>query len=181
MTKKEILEKIDTELSVYRMQRSIVGAIRRAYEKIKHHKQLTAAIVKEIQKELPGCRASYDRDNNICGLVHIRACIPGLLHEREVFFCMNRSKVDENWRQALEDELEIWNQDDYIENMEHEKTYIDKLMHLDAAVKELRDEAAALKKGYIPVSAKRRCEACFWDDISYTVKELFPNIFPKRS
>ena len=83
-----------------------------------------------------------------------------------------------SWQNAMKEQFQRLNEDDYNENYEFEKTFYSQLQEINSKIENLQKEALALKPStYIPKCATLRQNSYYWKFFSEKTRKQFPAIF----
>lgn len=169
------LDKLNEQILIYKEQQRVVDVIRAEYEKIKHHKELTAKIMKGIKAALAyvGPYSAYMAREY--GQVNIKVWKGS--KQYDVYMCMSERALGGGWNAVFEHELERVSYNDAIEELEYERQYFKELHKIEAQIIALKDKAEHIKKPFIPKTATIRAEAHFWSSVSYTTQKIFKQAF----
>ncbi len=167
---------MSTTDSHHAQQIEVIAAIRRAFEKFKHHQTFTRRVKPILEAELPGYAVSVDLDHFGLHTCTIRVWGKGLPYDNgSVYLCWNGSKP---WAEGMAEAIEISDMRDYAEREEQEKTLEDKLAELHALVEHARAEAEALVAALpVPTSATIRKNHPTWQGPTGSLRKAFPLLF----
>ena len=159
----------------FKQQIAVVAALRRAFEKIRHHATFTRRVKPIIEAELPGYTVSVEPDHY--GLRTVRVWGNGLPYENgSVYLCWNGSKP---WAEGMAEAIEIADLRDYADRARAEEPLKAKLDALNACVEAARAEAEALIAALpVPTTATIRAAKHFWNSPSSELRKAYPLLFP---
>jgi hypothetical protein len=164
----------------YSQQIAIVQAMRRAFEKVKHHQQFTKRIKPAFEAELPGYTVYVNPaylngnggeiavwGNGVSYDDAVRVTWPKGLDGKEL-----------TWQEGFAYGIDRTDPSDYAEWQEHERAILPALEGYNRAVEDIRAKAAAMLADIpTPKAAKLRSDRAFWGHASYPLQDLFPLLF----
>jgi hypothetical protein len=163
----------------YSQRIAVVQALRKAFERVKHHQAWSGRLKKAFQTVLPEYTISIGVGEYAGALHNVRVWGNGLHYEDCVYVCFNAGKV---WQEGFSEELEIADCSDAAERQTQEVKLLPELEQIEAQIRALRAKAEALFTALpVPTSATIRKAEHFWSDASYALKGKYPNIWPPRS
>lgn len=160
----------------YRQRIDVVAALRRAFEKVKHHQKFTKRILPALNAELQGYTVSVSDDGHFC---RVGVWGNGLVYEKTgIHLTWCTTQDDAQWVEKFQRELEINDCSDYAERQEEELKLVPQLEIIEAKIEALRAEAAELFETLpAPKSATIRTSHSTWSRASYSLQKKYPLTF----
>lgn len=158
----------------YDQRISVVDAVRRAFEKFRHHREFTRRVKPFIEAELPGYTLSVTPDDGTLSSIRIWGC--GLDYNKScVYLCWNHSKP---WVEGLTEALAREDVRDHEEREMDERALYPSLDAMEAQMAALRQQAASMIEALpIPKAATLRAASHFWDGPSSALEDRYPLLF----
>jgi CRISPR/Cas system-associated endoribonuclease Cas2 len=109
----------------------------------------------------------------------------GISYDSGIFLCWNSDRIKRNWKQVIQEQIDIADSSDYLERLQQESAIEPSLTKLAAKAKQLEEELEKVRKealdaiAHIPVPqcATVRKEPSFWERPSKELRQKFPELF----
>lgn len=164
----------------FKQQIEVIGGIRSALEKCRHHREFTWRVRPLLEEALPGYSVSVEPSSKF-HQASIRVWGNGLPFNESVHVCWN-TDGDKPWTELCVAAIDRSDPSDYREREIQEAKLAPMLEGMEREMERLRAEAAALIAGLpIPSSATLRKEGFFWERPSSALTKRFPLLFGSMS
>jgi hypothetical protein len=163
-------DKLNAEISRYRQTNKLVEMVRAGVKAMETRKRIDKSFATKLTEMFPAYTFAFSSDKSMFGLTHLRVWGNGVTYDESLYLSMSTSKVEDEGRECVKEELRRCDCSDYIARAQLELTVLDKLDDIAAKIEALSDEAKALCDFKVEGSLVNRVNY----GASYTLQEVYP-------